>query len=93
MENKTGCETWDPKNGIAVNAHQIQHAVDWDGAKMKTSVSGEENHRSIHIQLSEGTMNLDNGLQLPTMWNPILNLSIITLFCYITVTCIMLELK
>ena len=28
---------------------------------------------AIHIRLSKGTMNLDSNLQLPTIWNPILN--------------------
>ena len=54
----------------------IPTAIDWDGAKVKRSVSGYWKRRTteaIHIRLSEGTMNLDNGLQLSTMWNPILN--------------------
>ena len=28
---------------------------------------------AIHIKRSGESINLDNGLQLPTMWNPVLN--------------------
>ena len=75
-EHKQAVKRGDPRNGIAVHAHQSQHAINWDGAKVKRSVSGCWKRRAteaIHIRLSEGTMNLDNDLQLPTMWNPILN--------------------
>ena len=75
-EHKQAVKRGDPRNGIAVYAHQSQHAINWDGAKVKRSVSGYWKRRTteaIHIRLSEGTMNLDNSLQLPTMWNPILN--------------------
>ena len=30
----------DPKNGIAVHAHESKHTVDWDEAKLRSSVSG-----------------------------------------------------
>ena len=75
-EHKQAIQQGDPRNDIAVHAHQSQHAIDWDGAKVKRSVSGYWKRRTteaIHIRLSVGSMNLDNGLQLPTMWNPILN--------------------
>ena len=75
-EHKQAVKWGDLRNGIAVHAHQSQHAINWDGAKVKRSVSGYWKRRTteaIHIRLSEGTVNLDKGLQLPTMWNPILN--------------------
>ena len=75
-EHKQAVKRGDPRNGIAVHAHQCQHTFNWDGAKVKRRVSGYWKRRTteaIHIRLSEGTMNLDNDLQLPTMWNPILN--------------------
>ena len=75
-EHKQAVKRGDPRNGIAVHAHQSQHAINWDGVKVKRSVSGYWKRRTteaIHIRLSEGTMNLDNGLQLSTMWSPILN--------------------
>ena len=66
-EHKQAAKQGDPRNGIAVHAHQSQHAIDWDGAKVKRSVSGYWKSRTteaIHIQLSVGSMNLDSGLQL-----------------------------
>ena len=48
----------------------------WDGAKVKSS--GKTGYwqrrtiKAIHIKLSEKTMNLDSGVQLPTVWNPVL---------------------
>ena len=75
-EHKQAVKWEDPRNGIAVHAHQSQHAINWDGAEVKRSVSGYWKRRTteaIHIRLSERTTNLDKDLQLPTMWNPILN--------------------
>ena len=74
-EHKQAVNRGDPRNGIVVHAHQSEHAINWDGAKVKRSVSRYWKKRTteaIHIQLSEGNMSLDNGLQLLTMWNPIL---------------------
>ena len=71
-EHKQAVKQGDLRNGIAVHTHQSQHAINWDGAKVKRSVSGYWKRRTreaIHIRLSEGNMNLDNGLQLPFMWN------------------------
>ena len=75
-EHKQAVKRGNPRNRIVVHAHQSQHAIDWDGAKVKRSVSVYWKRRTteaIHIRLSVGSVNLDNGLQLPTMWNPILN--------------------
>ena len=75
-EHKQAVKRGDPKNGIAVHAHQSHHAIDWDGTTVKTSVTRYWQRRTteaIHIRMSRGTMNLDSGLQLPTMWNLILN--------------------
>ena len=67
----------DPKNGIAVRTHELNHTIDWDGARVKRSgMTGYWQRRTIeaiHIKLSEKTMYLDGGLQLPTIWNPVLN--------------------
>jgi len=66
----------DLKNGIAVHAHESHHVIDWDYATVKRTVSGYWQRRmteAIHIRMSRGTKNLDSGLQLPTIWNPILN--------------------
>ena len=66
----------DPKNGIAVHAHESNHTIDWEGARVKRSgMTGywQRTIEAIHIKLNEKTMNLDGGLHLPTVWNPVLN--------------------
>ena len=49
----------------------------WDGARVKRSgMTGywqRTTTEAIHIKLMEKTMNLDGGLQLSTVWNPILD--------------------
>ena len=76
-EHKQAVKRGDPKNGIAVHVHESNHTIDWDGARVKRSgmISYWQRRtiEAIHIKLNEKTMNLDNGLQLPTMWNPVLN--------------------
>ena len=39
-QHKQTVKQGDPNNGIAVHTHQFQHAINWDGAKVKRSVSG-----------------------------------------------------
>ena len=56
-------------------AHESNNAIDWDDAQVR-SVSGHWQRRvteAIQIKRSRETVNLDGGLQLPTMWNPILD--------------------
>ena len=76
-EHKQAVKRGDPKNGIAVHAHESNHMIDWDGARVKRSgMTGYWQRRTIeaiYIKLNEKTMNLDGGLQLPTVWNPVLN--------------------
>ena len=77
-EHKQVVKCGDPKNGIAVHAHESNHMIDWDGARVKRSgMTGYWQRRTteaIHIKKSEETMNLGGGLQLSTVWNPVLNL-------------------
>ena len=77
-EHKQVVKRGDPKNGIAVHAHESNHTIDWEGARVKrSSMTGYWQRRTIeaiHIKLTEKTMNLEGGLQLPTVWNPVLNL-------------------
>ena len=65
------------ENGITVHAHESNHVIDRDGARVKRSgMTGYWQRRTteaIHIKLSGKTMKLDGGLQLPTVWNPVLN--------------------
>ena len=70
-EHKQAVKRGDPKNGIAVHAHESSHMIDWDGARVRRSgMIGYWQRRTteaIHIKLSEKTMNLDGGLQLSTV--------------------------
>ena len=76
-EHKQAVKHGDPKNGIAVHAHESNHRIDWDGARVRrsgmTSYWRRRTTEAILIQQREETMNLDGGLQLPTLWNPVLN--------------------
>ena len=36
-EHKQAVKRGDPKNGIAVHAHESNHVIDWDGARVKRS--------------------------------------------------------
>jgi hypothetical protein len=51
--------------------------IDWDGARVKRSgLTGywwRRTTEDIHIKMSGKIMNLDGGLQLSTVWNPVLN--------------------
>ena len=77
-EHKQVVKRGAPKNGIAVHAHESNHMTDWDGARVKrsgmTSYWQRRATEAIHIKMSEETMNHhDGGLQLSTVWNPVLN--------------------
>ena len=75
-EHKQGAKKGNPKNGIPVHAYEIQHKVNWNGAKVKKMEANYWKRRTfeaIKIKASSETMNLDSGLQLPTVRNPTLN--------------------
>ena len=74
-EHKQVVKRGDPKNGIAEHAHNTQHAIDWMGAKekMDSNYWRRRTIEAIHIETSADTMNLDGGLLLPLVWNPILH--------------------
>ena len=70
-EHNQGVKHGDLKNGITVHAHESNHVIDWDGARVKrsgmTSYWQRRRTEAIHIKMSEETMNLDGGLQLSTV--------------------------
>ena len=68
----------DPNNGIAVHVAKSDHRINWTEAKVVKSVRGYWERRTmeaIKIRKSGSTMNLDQGLQLPTVWNPVLDVT------------------
>ena len=44
-ERKQVMKKGDPKNGIAVHAHESHHGIDWDGATVKRTVTNYQ-HRT-----------------------------------------------
>ena len=68
-EHKQAVKRGDAQNAITVHAHESNHKIDWDGARVRKScMTGYWWRRTI--KQSEKIMNLDGGLQLPTLWNP-----------------------
>ena len=75
-EHKRAVKTSDPNNGIAVHVAKSQHSIDWSGARVVRSVQGYWESRTmeaIEIKKSKSSMNLDKGLLLPSLWNPVLD--------------------
>ena len=62
-EQQLAVKCGDPKNGIVVRVRRSGMTSYW---RRKTT-------EAILIKQSEETMNLDGGLQLPTLWNPVLS--------------------
>ena len=97
-EHKQAVKKGDPKNGIAVHAHESQHAIDWEKARVKRCVSGYWQRRTseaIQIMMRYGIMNLDSSLQLPMMWNPAITRQVIngtTVTFTISISLILLSL-
>ena len=54
-EHKQAVKHGDPKNSTAVHAHESNHTIDWDGARVKSSgtydrLLAEKNHRGYPHQ-------------------------------------------
>ena len=77
-EHKQVVKCGDPKNSIVVHAHESNHMIDWDSARVKRSGMTDywqrRTTKAMHIKMSEEAMNLGGGLQLSTVWNLVLNL-------------------
>ena len=75
-EHRQTVKRGDQKNGIAVHVHNTQHCIDWKGSKIRRRAAGYWERRTteaIQIRKTSPNMNLDSGLLLPMVWNPILN--------------------
>ena len=74
LEKQVCCE--DPKNGIAVHTQKFQHSIDWEGVKVQATATGHWNRRTmeaIHIRKKGNSMNLDRGLHLSPVCNPLID--------------------
>ena len=75
-EHKYAVRRGDERNGIAVHVHQLQHSIDWESARVRLTAPGYWNRRTleaIQIRSEQRTMNLDCGLHISPIWNPLLD--------------------
>ena len=64
------------KNGIAVHAWSNDHRVDWDSARVVALAAHTWERlvtEALHICQQDSIMNLDCGLHINPIWNPIFN--------------------
>ena len=62
----------DVKNGIAVHAWSREHGVNWDSARVVHIERCAT--EALHIHQEVLMINLDCGLHIQPIWNPILNI-------------------
>ena len=75
-DHKRAVKKSDPNNGIAVHVANSQHKIHWTETKVVKSVQDYWKRRTmeaIEIKRSKCSMNLEKGLLLPSLWNPVLN--------------------
>ena len=75
VEHKRAVQKSDVNNGIAMHVANANHSFDWVNARVVKTVPGYWERRTteaILIKKSQKPMNLDNGLLLPSVWNPVL---------------------
>ena len=73
-EHRQAVKSGGLKNGIAVHAHNTQHAIDWMGTRARKRGANywwRRTIEAIQIKTSKDTMNLDSSLLLSLVWNPI----------------------
>ena len=78
-EHKYTVKAGDMKNGIVAHAWGAQHPIDWSAAKVRTTEQIQYKRKvieTIHIQWeARNTLNLDCGLQLNSVWLPLIQVS------------------
>ena len=77
-EHRRAVQKSDHNNGIAVHVAKSHHSIDWEKARVVQSVQGYWERRTmeaIEIKKSKSSMNLDRGLHLPSVWNPVFDLT------------------
>ena len=75
-EHRQAVRRGDDKNGIAVHVQKCNHSIDWEGARVEQVITNywmRSTAEAILIRQQSPTMNLDRGLHLPSVWNPILD--------------------
>ena len=73
-EHKYAVCRGDERNGITVHVHQLQHSIDWESARVRMTARGYWNRRTLEatqIRSEHRTMNLDCGLHISPIWNPL----------------------
>ena len=77
-EHRQAVRRGDDKNGIVVHVQKCNHSIDWEGARVEQVMTNYWKRRTteaILIRQQSPTKNLDRGLHLPSVWNPILDSS------------------
>ena len=71
-EHKRAVKTHQENNGIAVHANKTLHEIQWDSAQAleRESIWWKRRYKeALWIQAENNTMNLDQGLQLNSIWS------------------------
>ena len=66
------------KKFLNLHVAKSHHSIDWKEAMVVKSVQGYWERRTmevIKIKKSKSSMNLDRGLHLPLVWNPVFDLT------------------
>ena len=75
VEHKQAVKKFDEKNGVAVHANTHDHHINWEEAKVVTVEQSFWRRRvqeAIRIRTQDNSMNLDCGLSLSRLWDPVL---------------------
>ena len=75
VEHKQAVKKFAEKNGVAVHANTHDQHINWEEAKVVTVEQSFWRRRvqeAIRILIQDSSMNLDCGLSLSRLWNPVL---------------------
>jgi len=75
VEHKQAVRKFDQNNGMAVHTNRHDHHIHWEEAKvvaMEESFWKRRVQEAIKIRTQDRSMNLDCGLSLSTLWDPVL---------------------
>ena len=75
-ENRYTVKMMDVQNGTAVHVQRHQHSINWESARVRATAKGYWDRRTleaIQTRKEPHSMNLDCGLHLSPVWNPIID--------------------
>ena len=74
-EHKTAVRKYDKNNGIAVHAWKADHRINWEAARVRARAPQYWKRRvaeALQIHKQSSRMNLDCGLDISSIWKPLL---------------------